>query len=245
MKNSHRILDWTTDLLLSNPSGTVSTFMAIITSNPSNVEHILKTNFNNYPKGSSFTSILHDFLGSGIFNADGDHWRLQRKTASLEFSTKAIRAFILSRVHLESISRLLPLLTSASVSGEIINLQDLLELFTFDNACQVTFGHDPSLLNASSPSFSDRELALAFEEATQLSVRRFSHPFPFIWKLQRFLNLGSERRLREEVAKVQAFAMEVVVIVVNNMLPTTFFFIYLRELRKLSQKTILYVSIFT
>ncbi|XP_039137391.1 cytochrome P450 94A1-like [Dioscorea cayenensis subsp. rotundata] len=210
MKNSHRILDWTTDLLLSNPSGTVSTFMAIITSNPSNVEHILKTNFNNYPKGSSFTSILHDFLGSGIFNADGDHWRLQRKTASLEFSTKAIRAFILSRVHLESISRLLPLLTSASVSGEIINLQDLLELFTFDNACQVTFGHDPSLLNASSPSFSDRELALAFEEATQLSVRRFSHPFPFIWKLQRFLNLGSERRLREEVAKVQAFAMEVV-----------------------------------
>ncbi|KAJ0981902.1 hypothetical protein J5N97_010157 [Dioscorea zingiberensis] len=213
MKNSHRILDWTTELLHDSPSGTTVTFMGVIISNPSNVEHILKNRFENYPKGSGFTSVLSDFLGSGIFNADGEHWRLQRKTASLEFSTKAIRAFIHSRVRLESVSRLIPLLSSAARSGEQLNLQDLLEFFTFDNACQVTFGHDPSLLsspNDDDPLSSDRQFAKAFEEAAQLSVRRFSHPFPFIWKLQRFLNVGSEGRLKEEVAKVQAFAMDVV-----------------------------------
>ncbi|KAJ0938583.1 hypothetical protein HanRHA438_Chr02g0051421 [Helianthus annuus] len=35
--------------------------------NPENIEHILKTRFENYPKGKPFTDLLGDFLGIGIF----------------------------------------------------------------------------------------------------------------------------------------------------------------------------------
>jgi hypothetical protein len=49
------------------------------------VEHILKTNFENYIKGPIFLANMRDLLGDGIFNADGALWSAQRKTASLEF----------------------------------------------------------------------------------------------------------------------------------------------------------------
>ncbi|KAJ0980894.1 hypothetical protein J5N97_009149 [Dioscorea zingiberensis] len=80
LKNGHRILDWMMELLSSSQTGTVTTFMGVVTANPSIVEHILKSHFPNYPKGSHYTTILSDFLGDRIFNSDGEHWRLQRKT---------------------------------------------------------------------------------------------------------------------------------------------------------------------
>jgi cytochrome P450 len=51
----------------------------IITANPENVKHLLKTRFDNYPKGKPFSLILVDLLGRGIFNVDGNSWRFQRK----------------------------------------------------------------------------------------------------------------------------------------------------------------------
>ncbi|KAJ0967766.1 hypothetical protein J5N97_024683 [Dioscorea zingiberensis] len=209
MKNGHRILDWTTELLSSSQTGTVTTFMGVVTANPSNVEHILKSHFPNYPKGSHSTTILSDFLGAGIFNSDGEHWRLQRKTASLEFTTKSIRSFVSSNVRLETSSRLLPVLHSFARSGQIVDLQDLFDCLAFDNVCQVTFGYDPARLDSSGDPDSVA-FSRAFDRATALSVRRFSHPFPFTWKLLRFLNAGYERELKAEVAKVHRFAMQVV-----------------------------------
>lgn len=78
-KNRHRLLDWYTHMLSVSPTQTivVSRFGAprtIVTSNPRNVEYMLKRNFSNYPKGKPFTEILADFLGKGIFNVDGDLW---------------------------------------------------------------------------------------------------------------------------------------------------------------------------
>lgn len=62
-----------------------------VTRRPENLEYVLKTNFANYPKGRSFTYPSHDLLGQGIFNSDHELWKMQRKTASLEFSTRTLR----------------------------------------------------------------------------------------------------------------------------------------------------------
>ncbi|XP_008790365.1 cytochrome P450 94A1-like [Phoenix dactylifera] len=208
MKNSHRILDWTAELLAASPTGTVTTFMGVVTSNPSNVEHILKNRFDNYPKGDRSTTILADFLGRGIFNSDGDHWKLQRKTASLEFNTKTIRTFVLHNIRREVAGCLLPILAAAAAAGEVLDLQDLLERLAFDNVCKVAFNEDPGRLAGDTDQ--GREFANAFEEATNLVVQRYRHPFLFSWKLQRFLGIGSEKLLKEKIATVHRFAMRVV-----------------------------------
>lgn len=137
LKNRHRSLDWCTKNLRDCPKnsdvywrpGKGYTFM---TANPSDLEHVLKTNFGNYPKGNHFTPILNDFLGHGIFNSDGELWKLQRKTASHEFNTKSLRNFVMENVTIEINTRLLPILTQASKTQQVLDLQDILECFAFD-----------------------------------------------------------------------------------------------------------------
>ncbi|KAG0198309.1 hypothetical protein BGX31_004612, partial [Mortierella sp. GBA43] len=53
----------------------------IIVLDPSSVQHILAKNQPNYEKGPEMNAIFHEFLGSGIFNADGEVWKTQRQLA--------------------------------------------------------------------------------------------------------------------------------------------------------------------
>jgi cytochrome P450 len=65
----------------------------IYTCDPAVVEHILRANFANYGKGAFNRDNTGDLLGDGIFAVDGDRWRQQRKIASHEFASSAMRDF--------------------------------------------------------------------------------------------------------------------------------------------------------
>lgn len=61
-------------------------------------------------------------LGDGIFNADGEVWRKQRKTASFEFASKNLRDF--STVVFRKYSlKLSEILSKASYKNQEIDLQ--------------------------------------------------------------------------------------------------------------------------
>ena len=66
----------------------------VITRDPRNVEYMLKTSFDNFPKGEAFHDSVHELLGDGIFNADGDLWYKQRKTASQMFTASRFKNHI-------------------------------------------------------------------------------------------------------------------------------------------------------
>jgi len=206
--NRHRVLDWLTELLKASPARTITSPMGIVTADAKVIEHFLKTRFDNYPKGEKFLSALQDFIGSGIFNSDGDRWKSQRKTASLEFKTKTIRSFIMSNVRIDVVDRLLPLLSSASANGRTFDLQEVLFRLAFDNVCKVVFSWDPARLGED--CIEGKEFNEAFEEAAALTILRFQQAHPLIWKLKRFLGLGSEAKLREKIDYIQQFAMRVV-----------------------------------
>jgi cytochrome P450 len=53
------------------------------------------------------------------------------------------------------------------------------------------------------------EFAHAFDAATKFSCRRFV-TYPFIWKTQRALNVGGERKLRHAIHKIDELAMSVI-----------------------------------
>ncbi|CAM8958584.1 unnamed protein product [Rhodiola kirilowii] len=89
--NRSRFHDWVAENLCKTPSATYQTttiaipFLArkqgfyTVTCNPKNIEHILRTRFDNYPKGPTWQIAFHDLLGQGIFNSDGETWLIQRK----------------------------------------------------------------------------------------------------------------------------------------------------------------------
>ncbi|KAI3443470.1 hypothetical protein Pfo_000135 [Paulownia fortunei] len=130
--NRHRFFDWTTRVLADCPSSTAflclpGNVQGVITSNPLVVEHMLKSNFDNYPKGARSKVLLQEFLGTGIFNTDGEDWKIQRKIASHEFNTKSLKNFVVESVAFELQARLVPILESAAETGRVLDFQDILE----------------------------------------------------------------------------------------------------------------------
>ncbi|XP_010916835.3 cytochrome P450 CYP94D108-like [Elaeis guineensis] len=207
VKNKERILEWTTELVLASPTNTITMPYTVVTSNPENIEHILKTNFHNYPKGDDFTAIFSELLGHGILNSDSDRWRLQRKAASHEFSTKNLRSVILDKVRNEFTDRLVPLLSKAAATGASLDLHELLDRLTFDVVCQIVSGVDPASLGYDKDDVG--RFIHAYEAVMGVVNQRFDQPC-FLWKLQRLLGIGSERRLKENIGDVHEFAMRIV-----------------------------------
>ncbi|KAL6559216.1 hypothetical protein OROHE_006585 [Orobanche hederae] len=210
------LCDWYTHLLKNSPTRTVHIHVLnnTITANPDNVEYMLKTRFDNFPKGKPFSAILGDLLGRGIFNVDGDSWRFQRKMASLELGRISSRAYSFEVVNQEINHRLLSLLESSSVSlkdnneSQHLDLQDVFRRFSFDIICRFSFGLDPKCLELSSLPLS--EFAVSFDLASKLSAERAMAAFPVIWKIKKLLNIGSEKKLRQSIKIIHMLARDII-----------------------------------
>ncbi|KAK4383649.1 cytochrome [Sesamum angolense] len=122
--NFSRLHDYMTDLAAKHKTyRLIAPFRSeVYTSDPANVEYILKTKFDNYGKGWYNYSILNDLLGDGIFTVDGDKWRAQRKVSSHEFSARAIRD-VSAVVFKKNAVKLADIVTEAVVSNQPIDIQ--------------------------------------------------------------------------------------------------------------------------
>jgi cytochrome P450 len=217
-KNRFRLLSWYTELLAESPTNTIlvqrlGARRTIITTNQQNVEYILKTNFKNFPKGKPFTEILGDFLGKGIFNVDGDLWMKQRKLASHEFSLRSINEFIMNTLEEEVNGKLLPFMDSLSIENKVVDFQELLGRFSFNVICKFTLGiNDDNDTNRCclDPCFPISPLARAFDVAAEISARRGAAPLFLVWRVKKWLGVGSEKRLREAVNEVKTRVMEII-----------------------------------
>ncbi|XP_078166376.1 cytochrome P450 CYP94D108-like [Carex rostrata] len=216
IRNSHRILDWTTEILLKSPTHTMgfSTIgcFGIFTANLANVEHMLKLNSINYPKGEKSISRMEDFLGHGIFNSDGEVWNWQRKTASFEFNKKSMRNFVVETVQSEISNRLLPILNQAAEKGVQVDWQDVVERFTMNNSFRVITGEDLACLTEEgcSGTSSVKDFMSAFSDAQDLSATRMLVPFEHMWRIKKFLNIGTEKRLKKTLSVVHGYTMNII-----------------------------------
>jgi fatty acid omega-hydroxylase len=211
--NFHRRIQWISDILQTIPSSTFIFHRAfgsrqVFTADPAVVQHVLKTNFPCYGKGPTFIQCLGDFLGDGIFNTDGKSWKFQRQISSHEFNSKSLRKFVKTVVDVELSDRLLPILSEASRNQTVLSdFQDILQRFTFDNICIIAFGFDPEYLL---PSLPETAFVKAFDDSSLISSKRLNAAIPFLWKVKKILNIGTERRLKEAVAEVRGLATRIV-----------------------------------
>ncbi|KAM7272836.1 hypothetical protein ACFE04_027500 [Oxalis oulophora] len=209
-KDFDNLADWYSHLLKQSPTSTIHIHVLgnTITANPQNVEYMLKTRFDNFPKGKPFSVLLGDLLGKGIFAVDGECWRFQRKLASLELGSVSIRSYAFEVVNSEIESRLVPLLTSFSdQSRQTLDLQDVFRRFSFDIICKFSFGFDPECVSL---TFLESEFANAFDMASKLSALRAISPSTLVWKVKRLFNVGSEKELKKSIKLVNALATRVI-----------------------------------
>ncbi|KAL1199934.1 Cytochrome P450 86B1 [Cardamine amara subsp. amara] len=178
-----------------------------MTSVPANIEYMLKTNFKNFPKGEFYKERFRDLLEDGIFNADDESWKEQRRIIITEMhSTRFVdHSFQTTRDLIQK--KLLKVMESFSKSQEAFDLQEILLRLTFDNICIAGLGDDPGTLDDDLPQV---PFAKAFEEATESTLFRFMIP-PFLWKPMKFFDIGYEKGLSKAVETVHSFIDKMVV----------------------------------
>ncbi|KAJ3375394.1 Protein kinase alk2 [Allomyces arbusculus] len=139
----------------------------IFTTSPANVEHVLKTKFDNYVKGPVFADHQTQLLGHGIFNTDGDAWRAQRKTSSMIFSVRNFRDHML-HVFSRHARVLVDKLDTVAVRGTVVDLHDWFHRFTLDAFMEIGFGTPVDSLQADAPL----PFATAFDQAQSITSKR-------------------------------------------------------------------------
>ena len=153
------------------------------TCDPAIVEHVLITKgpaF--YEKGPQWRTAFHDLLGGGIFNADGDHWKLQRKLAAHEFSVRSLRDFMTTtfRAHVGKLCEIVD-----AHAGAPFDVQQLFARYTLDSIGQIGFGVEIGCLDDKEGQDEERKaFAAAFDTSTNLIGNRFVDP---LWKIKRLL----------------------------------------------------------
>lgn len=100
---------------------------------------------------------------------------------------------------------MIPILEEASQRGRIIDIQDILERFAFDNIIKLAFNVDANCLGGA-----ESEFMQAFDIATTLSSGRFMYAIPFLYKIKKILNIGSEKKLQESIKVVHEFADNII-----------------------------------
>ncbi|XP_052194939.1 cytochrome P450 704C1-like [Diospyros lotus] len=175
----------------------------VYTSDPANVEYILKTNFENFGKGDYNYSILSDLLGDGIFTVDGDTWKQQRKVSSYEFSTKVLRDFS-SVIFKKNAAKLANIISEAATSGQTMDMQDLFMKSTLDSIFKVGFGAE---LDSVCGSSEGAKFSRAFDDSSAMTLWRYVDIF---WKIKKALNIGSEAEIKKNVKIIDDFVYKLI-----------------------------------
>ncbi|XP_042969955.1 alkane hydroxylase MAH1-like [Carya illinoinensis] len=162
----------------------------VITSDPANIHHILSRNFSNYEKGPVFREIFEP-LGDGIFNSDSDSWKNQRRLIQSLIKNNKFELFFQKVVREKVEKGLIPVLDRVSSLGNEVDLQDVFQRFTFDNICLMVLGFDTNCLSIDLPSVAYEK---AFDQIEESIFYRHVVP-ESIWKLQRWLQIGEEKKL--------------------------------------------------
>ncbi|KAN0066595.1 heme binding [Thecaphora frezii] len=171
-------------------------------SRPDWIEHVQKTQFGDYVKGSEFHDQMKDVLGDGIFTSDGERWRMQRKVASRIFSVSSFKK-IITRTIREDCKLLEKILYDHADKGDVFNMQELFFRFTLSSFVKIAFSQDTGSL--SKPDQPD-EFGEAFNFAQKVLDMRFVQPW---WKItERFNETG--RRMKACGAIIDNFTDEIV-----------------------------------
>ncbi|KAG1695971.1 hypothetical protein DVH05_018958 [Phytophthora capsici] len=206
--NSERMYDWVTDQMvpfdgepfrLSLPGKEDMMFIA----KPEHIEQVLKTQFDNFPKSQHIHDVFFDLLGDGIVITNGDTWKRQRRVLVNLFSARALRENM-TPISQKYAVQLRKIFEKAVESKEALDVFGLMHCYTLDVFGEIGFGTEMKLLDGRY-----QPLAEAIEESQYIVSARFKQP-DALWKIKRWLDVGSEKKLRHAIEVIDEHVMGII-----------------------------------
>ncbi|KAH9963632.1 cytochrome P450 monooxygenase CYP63 [Russula dissimulans] len=99
---------------------------------------VAHTGFAHFEKGILWHERIDKLLGTGLFNAEGNQWRIGRQIARPFFTKERISDF---HIFEQTSAKALNLMSNRAASYQPIDIQDLLQRFTLDAASLFLWGH--------------------------------------------------------------------------------------------------------
>jgi len=110
---------------------------AIVTINPVVIQHVLKTNSDNYHKSEIQKKRMGRFLGKGLLTTEGEAWKTQRRLIQTGFERKQLE--VLSTIMQDSLDTSLRDFDRQSRSGPV-DIYPLMMKITFSMVAKSLFG---------------------------------------------------------------------------------------------------------
>ncbi|KAG2133190.1 cytochrome P450 [Suillus bovinus] len=195
----------------------------IMTSEPQHLKTMLVTDHQNYVKGVKFGKAVDSVLGTGVFNSDGETWKLHRTMTRPFFNHDRMSHFEIFDRHVNRTIALakerfkMDLAIDFQVGlqlGILTSLlkncpQDLISRFTLDSASEFLFGHCTDSLSAELPF--PRNTGESTDTIQRDIIAAFSDVFSQAQHaISRRLILGSTWPMTEILADSTAQDMKVV-----------------------------------
>lgn len=173
---------------------------ALLINRPEYIHFCQKTEFENFIKGAPFLRSFKDLLGAhGIFVADGEVWKRQRKMASHIFSVGNFKSYVQDTIH-HDLDLLNSLCRDAARSKRELNICDVFFRFTMSTFSTMAFSADLNCLPDNVDGLKLRnEFADAFDDAQLIADNRFFDPLP-LW-LELFNSQGARMRRNIKVLR--------------------------------------------
>ncbi|KAG9073273.1 hypothetical protein KI688_001065 [Linnemannia hyalina] len=171
----------------------------ITVKDPEIMDHILKTHFWNYEKGTRSKQTIGPLAGNGIFTADGE-W--QRQYASKIFTVKAFRQYT-NDVFVQEAQRAIDYIETFADTGKVVDLQRLFYCFTLDSFGEIAFGE---VFNCLGDPTKDVKFAAAFDRLNHNLSGRFFSP---TYKLVEWWT-GTDKLITEDRTIIRDFAQKII-----------------------------------
>jgi cytochrome P450 len=167
---------------------------AIVTTNPAVIQHVLKTNSENYQKSEIQVKRMGHFLGKGLLTTHGEAWRTQRRLIQKGFDRKQLEA--LSSIMQDSLTESLHDFDTQARVGPVDIYPPLMKI-TFSMVARSLFG--ARLKNEDIDLISH-----TISTVQEFMVRQTIQPYLNPW----FAVSGELRRHEEMRARADAVLME-------------------------------------
>ncbi|CEG71286.1 hypothetical protein RMATCC62417_07041 [Rhizopus microsporus] len=148
---------------------------------------------------------MNDLFGNGIFNANGEEWKYQRKTASIIFNVKNFRDQFTEVFMKELQVMQTKIWDVAAHNFEVVDFHEVMYKFTLDSFIMLGFGVELNSLSAKEKV----PFAVAFDEAQKNTFLRFVNPVWSVTERIAGLLMPWKTSMNEHLAVVDGFAREV------------------------------------
>ena len=164
----------------------------VATTDPALIEQTLRARPEVFRRSSRMDVVLSEIGIRGVFNAEGEAWRPQRKLSVAALAQRNLRQLYPS-IRMVS-ERMKMRWERHATDGEVLDVVDELKQFTVDVTMLIAFGHDANTIERADDVI-QRELEVILPAIS----RRIFAIFP-IW---RYVPMPSDRRLNRAFATVR------------------------------------------